>query len=187
MNFNELILKRRSIRKYLDKPVSNEIVLDILDDSIYAPSTGNEQPWKFIIVHNKVLMKKISDHSKSTLLKRINNNPDDYAKKYQHILSKESYNIFYNAPCVVFVLGDAKLKNTKINCSFASCYFMMSATSRGLGTCCINFATVIESGEILNELKIPYGYDIITPIIIGYPDIIPGPPKREMDVLAIIE
>ena len=49
MQLPELLLKRRSIRKYIDKPIAIDVLKEIINDSLLAPSAGNEQPWKYII------------------------------------------------------------------------------------------------------------------------------------------
>ncbi|WDV46918.1 nitroreductase family protein [Clostridiaceae bacterium M8S5] len=187
MNYDELLIKRRSIRKFKNEAVSNEIIIEMINESIYAPSSGNEQSWKFSIVSDIKLMKKISDEAKINILKRIELNANDYAKKYKEMLSNINYNIFYNAPSVVFIFGDKKLKNMIINCSLAASYFMMSATSRNLGTCWINFATEIKSPYLLKELGISENFKIVAPIIIGYPEQIPHiPSRKEPEIIKII-
>ncbi len=66
--FIELLNKRRSIRHFEDKGVSLEIIRKIIKESCLAPSASNGQPWKFIIVNNKDLIKRLSDESKKNLL-----------------------------------------------------------------------------------------------------------------------
>ena len=125
MKFTKLLEKRRSIRKYLDKPVAPEIITSILQDVTLAPSAGNEQPWKFIIVSNRDLVGKISDNCKKNILARIASNPNDYARKYEKMLRKKSFDIFYHAPAVIFILGEASLKNLYVDCALAASYLMM--------------------------------------------------------------
>ena len=50
MLIEEAILKRRSIRKYLDKPVSSEQIRKIIKAGTYAPSGKNSQPWRFTVL-----------------------------------------------------------------------------------------------------------------------------------------
>ncbi|WP_022665537.1 nitroreductase family protein [Desulfospira joergensenii] len=187
MKFNELLEKRRSVRKYQEASVSIEVIQEILNESTLAPNAGNEQPWKFIIVNNKAMLKKISDEGKKNILARIAANPNDYAKKYQSMLQNESFNVFYNAPCLVLILGFSHLKNLYVDCALAASYFMMGAASRGLGTCWVNFGTEIHDPKIRNELSIPDNCTIVAPIILGYPEKIPTAPKRKKaEVLKII-
>ena len=187
MIFDELLKQRRSIRQYQDKPVSIEVIHQILNESTLAPNTGNEQPWKFIIVNNKEIIKRISDESKKNILKRIVANPDDYAKRYQEMLENTSFNVFYNAPCLVMILGYANLKNLYVDCALAASYIMLAAVSRGLGTCWVNLGAEIHDQEMRNELGIPDNCSIVAPIILGYPDKIPPAPKRNApEILKII-
>jgi len=63
MDAIECIATRRSIRRFLDIPVDQETIMTIIEAGTRAPSSGNVQDWKFIVVDNKELMKKISTHS----------------------------------------------------------------------------------------------------------------------------
>lgn len=97
-------------------------------------------------------MKTILDESKVNRLYRIACDPNDYANKYENILGQKDFNIFYNAPCVVYIVGDRNLKNTKVNCTLAASYFMMSATAKNLATCWINFRIYI-SRKMKNSIR----------------------------------
>lgn len=187
MKFDELLKRRRSVRNYQDNPVSVEIVQEIINESTLAPNAGNEQPWKFIIVNNKEMIRKISYESKKNILDRIATHPDDYAKKYQGMLENESFNVFYNAPCLVMILGFSSLKNLFVDCALAAGYFMFSAASKGLGTCWVNLGSEIRDPEMLNALGIPDNCTIVASIVLGYPEKIPPVPSRKApEILKII-
>ena len=187
MTFDELLLNRRSVRKYTDTPVSTEVVRELIRESTFAPNAGNEQPWKFIIVNDSQWLKKISDESKKNILARIAADPDDYAHKYKGMLQNESFNVFYNAPCLVMILGLSSLKNLYVDCALAASYFMMAATSRGLGTCWVNLGAEIKDPEMIGELGIPDNCTIVAPIIVGYPQkLSSAPTRREPEILKII-
>ena len=57
------IFERISVRKYEDKPVEQEKLLQIMKAAMAAPSAGNQQPWEFYIVRNKETIKKLSEAS----------------------------------------------------------------------------------------------------------------------------
>jgi len=188
MNYSDLLKQRRSVRNFEERKVPIEVIKEIITESTYAPTASNTQGWKYIIVNDRSVMKRISDECKKSLLKRIENNPDDYAKRYEKLLMKEDYNIFYNAPSVVFILGEKNYKNLMVDSALAACYFMFSATSRGLGTCWINFAAVIDAIELLDELKISENCQIVAPVVLGYPAKIPSMPKRkEPEILKVFD
>ena len=59
MTFDELLENRRSIRRYQDRPVSVQVVQEMINESTLAPSAGNEQPWKFVVVHDQEMIRKL--------------------------------------------------------------------------------------------------------------------------------
>lgn len=188
MELQEVFQKRRSIRKYQDKPVSTELVRSLINDSTLAPSAGNLQPWKYIIVNNQDMINRIAKESKQSFLERIAADPNDRAKRYEKMLQNEAFHIFYNAPVVVFILGDADSNNLYADCSLAAAYLMLSASNKGLGSCWVNFGTEIHSPDLRNSLGLEPNDKIIAPIALGYPEKVPGIPKRkEANIIRIVE
>ena len=59
MNTYESILTRRSTRKYLNKPVSKELLEKIIETGRYAPSGGNSQSNHFIVIQNKQIIDRL--------------------------------------------------------------------------------------------------------------------------------
>jgi len=69
---SDIIEKRRSIRSYQDKDVSDEKIYDMLEAGMLAPSAGNEQPWHFIIIDDKNIINKIPDiHPYSKMISQV--------------------------------------------------------------------------------------------------------------------
>ncbi|EQG98050.1 nitroreductase family protein [Clostridioides difficile DA00191] len=56
----EVIKNRRSIRTYIDKNIEEDKITEILKSAMQAPSSKNAQPWEFIIVDDKELLKQLS-------------------------------------------------------------------------------------------------------------------------------
>jgi len=187
VTFTEILKLRRSIRNFQDRQVPLDIIKELINESILAPNSGNDQPWKFIIVNNKGLLKRMSDESKKNMLARIVDNPNDRANNYKKVLRNESFNVFYNAPCLVIILGTKEFQNLYADCALAAGYFMMAATSRGLGTCWVNLGAQIRDPKLLHELGVPEDCQIVAPIVVGYPVKIPSVPKRrEPEIIKII-
>lgn len=59
----DAIFERRSIRKYKDTPVEKEKIEKLLRAAMQAPSAGNQQPWEFIVIQDKEMLKKLSQMS----------------------------------------------------------------------------------------------------------------------------
>ncbi len=187
MDFSKLMNQRRSVRDYEEREVSPDLIKQIINDSIQAPSASNIQPWSFVIIHNKEMIKRISDSSKSTILAGIERDPDSPMKGYAEVLKNENFNVFYNAPCLVLIAGPLKRATIAFDCALVACYFMLSSTSRGLGTCWIGQGAEVRDPELLKEIGIPEGYRIYAPLIVGYPKGIPPMPERkEPRILKVI-
>ena len=178
VDFFDLLVKRRSIRDFEDKAVPMDTIKEIITDSCLAPSSGNGQPWKFIVVNNKEWIKKLSDEGKKNMLYFIDKNPDSPLKKYETVLKNKDFNVFYNAPCLVYIAAPKEIRSAQVDCALAACYFMFSAAAQGLGTCWVHMGSDIRDPEILAAIGMPYDCKIVAPIILGYPKGAPPLPTR---------
>jgi nitroreductase len=186
-DFSDLLKARRSIRDFQDKEVALDLVEEMIKESCLAPSSGNGQPWRFIIVNDKVWIERLSDESKKNLLAFLEANPGSPLKKYEQAMKSKTFNVFYNAPCLVFIGGSAAVRSIQVDCALAASYFMFSAAQRGLGTCWVGLGTNIRDLQIKNHIGMHEDYQIVAPIIVGYPRNIPDIPERmEPQILGIV-
>jgi len=187
MNFDELLIKRRAVRDFEDRSVPVELVKKLINDSIKAPYSGNNQAWKFIIVNNREIISRMSDAGKAAILADIATDPDSPMKRYEGHLRNDRFNVFYNAPCLVCIVGMTNDPTAAMDCALAGSYLMLSATANGLATCWVALGAEIRDPVLLNELGMPEGYRIYAPIVVGYPKAIPDMPERkEADIIRII-
>ncbi|MEN6469172.1 MAG: nitroreductase family protein [Smithella sp.] len=187
MTFSELLQKRRAIRDFEEKEVPLKIVEEILQESTLAPSASNNQPCRFAVVSCRKTIKALSDESKANLLgdhaeKKIRLNPD-----YVTMLQNENFNVFYNAPCVIYIVGAKSVGSLDVDCALAASYIMFGAAARDLGTCWVALGANIRDPRIRAELGIPDNYRIVAPIILGYPKAIPPASERHApEILRVI-
>ena len=187
MDFQELLVKRRAIRDYRDKPLPLCIVKDIIQDTVYAPTASNGQPCKFIIIQDRAAMKKLSDESKANFVADLVRDPSSPLKMYEETLRNEAFNVFYNAPCLVYVIGPKNVRSLDLDTALTVAYLMFSAASKGLGTCWIALGANIRNPATVKELGIPEGFRIVAPVILGYPATIPAASERHApDIIKII-
>jgi len=182
-DFQALLRKRRSIREFQDRKVPPELVREIIRETCLAPSAMNGQPWRFSIVSNRETIKRLSDESKRNLLMDLENDPSSPLQRYGDILRDPSFNVFYNAPCVVYICGPSTLGSLDADCSLAACYFMFAAAARNLGTCWIGLGAHLRDPALLKDLGITGDLQIVAPIILGYPQEIPEQPERNEPVI----
>ena len=178
MTFTELLKNRRAIRDFQDKDVPLKIVEEILQESTLAPSASNGQPCRFSIVNCRKTLKALSDESKTNLLEDFAGNRTSLNPSYADMLRNESFNVFYNAPCLIYVIGSKSVGSLDVDCALAASYIMFSAASRGLGTCWVALGAYIRDPKTKALLGIPDGGEIVAPIIIGYPKEIPAASER---------
>ncbi|MEN6318322.1 MAG: nitroreductase family protein [Syntrophaceae bacterium] len=187
MEFKTLLTNRRAIRDFQNKEVPLSLIKDIIQDTCLAPTAMNGQPCKFIIIQTRDYIKKLSDESKRNLLSDLIRNPESPLKNYEPRLRDNQFNVFYNAPCLVYFIGPKNVNSLEIDCALTVAYFMFSATSRGLGTCWIGLGAHIRDNKILDDIGVPKNCEIVAPIILGYPTSIPAASERHApDILKII-
>jgi len=103
MELFEAIQGRKSIRRFKQTPVPDEDVNKILDAGRLAPSANNTQPWSFIVIKDKAVLKKMADAAREMIDRMI-----PYAeseKQAQRLAAYKStyYTFFENAPVVIAV------------------------------------------------------------------------------------
>ena len=101
----ELIKSRRSVRKFQDKPVPEDLLLKALELATWAPNGGNYQPWRFLIVKNKDLINKMADavRAKTELIASW---PE--AKQFGEVVERwrKASDFFRGAPvCIAVLMG----------------------------------------------------------------------------------
>ena len=150
--FLSLVQKRRSIRRYLDKPVEPEKIELLIESALRSPSSKGLNPWELIVVKDKDLLEKLSK-----------------AKPHGASFLK-------NAPLGVVVCADSSKCDVWVeDASIATIFLHLAATSMGLGSCWIQirkrmYDQTKTSQEYIRELlKIPENFKVESIVAIGYP------------------
>ena len=186
-DFFELLKTRRAVRKYKDEDVPVDLLMEIIEDACLAPSSGNRQSWRFIVINDRDTIERLSEESRINLVADLDSNPTSYVKRYEAALRNPKFNVFYNAPSLVIICGDKHSHSLKVDCALAASYLMFSAAARGLGTCWVDLGSRIYDSKLREEIGLTDDLAIVAPIIIGYPEAIPAiPPRNEPVILKTI-
>ncbi|MCX8030515.1 MAG: nitroreductase family protein [Thermodesulfovibrionales bacterium] len=161
MDLFEAIKTRRSIRRFSDKPVSDENITTILDLVRYSPSWANLQCWRFIVVREKDNIKRISELSYvESFLKPMGYKANPATKAIAE------------ASVVIVLCADPTKSGTIWNQPYymtdvgiASQTLMLAVRGLGLGTV---FVGIFEEDAIRNLLNIPSNIRIVGLFPIGY-------------------
>jgi len=181
----EAIKSRRAIRSYEDNPVPELAIETMLEAATYAPSAINIQPRKFTIITNKEEMKRLSDIAKPALLRTLPDAGNQAMSALKKSLTDPKYNIFYDAPLLIYVSG-AKSRFGIYDCTMAAQNMMLTAYSLGIGSCWIGTAVALANEQkIKAELGVPDDHEVHAAIIFGYPKngFPQSPPKHPAEVL----
>jgi len=167
-SIKNIIKGRRSCRDFCDETISRERIESLINDAVWVPNGSNNQPWRFVVITDKSLLKKYSDYAKSDWLSRLKQAPQ--MQQYEKMITDPEYNIFYNAPVLIIVYGNSESFWYVYDCSMVAYNLHLLAEESGLGACWIGFAhNVFSSKETKAELGIPVGHELVAPVIIGRP------------------
>jgi nitroreductase len=104
MDLFDAIRDRKSIRRFKQTPVPEEDITKILDAGRFAPSANNAQPWSFVVIRDRCVIKKMGDGVRIMLDKMVPFAESE--KQAQRLASYKSifYTFFENAPLLIAVL-----------------------------------------------------------------------------------
>ncbi len=181
----EAIKKRRSVRAYETKLIPRNILNAIIDAGNDAPSAQNSQPWRFVVVEDREMKKKLLGAALPQAKKIAEMVKDVDPNRYE--LMKKRYAelpdpVYYSAPAIVFVVGSGRY--AAHSCPLACENMMLAAQSLGLGSCWVGFgAMVTEDPEVRIILELREDETIFGPILLGYPNgETKRPPKKQPQV-----
>ncbi len=171
------IMARRSVRKYLDKPVEHEKLEVIVRAGINAPSGMNRQPWIIRVVEDQQLIADVNEVFKKE-------NPEQVAR------DPNFKNMFRNAPNLICVCTPDDGRG-ELDAGLLGENMMLAAQAMGLGTCClggpVRFLNTNEKCKFfLDRLDIPEGYKLNYILAIGYPDEQPDAKPRDASKVKFI-
>jgi nitroreductase len=161
----EVIRRRRSIRQYAAKQISDSEMNTILEAALFAPSAMNQQKWHFTVVQKKSTLSKMVQIAREN---KLRSKISFLVKKAQ----EDGYHTYYGAPTVVIVSGEEQTKFAELDCAMAAQNIALAAESMGIGSCIMTSAGFLFASakgmEMKKELGIPDGYSHICSIALGY-------------------
>ena len=176
MELKEAIYGRRAVREFTAEPVKENVLRQLIDAAIQAPSAVNQQPWLFSVVQDKALLARISTEAKAHMLKT---SMAAASHHFQSILSNPDFDIFYHAPALVVISAAAEGPWAAEDCALAAENLMLAACAAGLGTCWIGFAqSWLGTPDGKAALKLSNTNVPVAPIIVGHPKTAAAPVPR---------
>ena len=158
MDATTCLLTRRSIRNFVSKKVDDCIIDELLHAGMCAPSTGNQQPWQFLVVDSRDILNRLPEFLPNGAM-----------------LSQ--------AQKAIVVCGDISRETYKgywmVDCSAATQNMLLAAHAQGLGACWLGVYPRKERIAHLQELfQMPQEIIPFSVIALGYTDVKSGPVDR---------
>ena len=182
----KVIQDRRSIRNFTDEPISNQDLDKIMEAARQAPSGENAQPWRFIIVKDEGMRKKMgaiagggssrrftAEFVTQKMQKRFEDLKDEEKKQkaFMKLTSGQVSAFMAEAPVNIVVCGKKDVWDTPYDTSAAIENILLMVTALGLGACwviapCID---IRDEEQIKDLLGIPEGFKAVSILSLGHP------------------
>lgn len=170
----QTILHRRAIRRFDERQIEEELLQQILQAGLYAPSAGGKQGVIFAVCQDKEVNERLGK------IKRANSNPHmatakNYVSKEQPSIADDPklVNAFYDAPTVITMFAPKNFLFSVDDCAVAAENMMLAADSLGIGSCYIGqgWTAFADSygQEILRKWEIRTDYYAVMQLLLGYP------------------
>jgi nitroreductase len=182
MEFLEVLRSRRAVRDFKADAIAPHVLRRLVDAAIQAPSAMNDQPWRFSIVTDPVLLERMSTAAKRHLLDCLHVLPKP--DHFRDIFSDPQLHLFHRAPALIVISADSDNPWVSEDCALAAENLMLAATEMRLGSCWVGFAQAwLNAPEGRRMLGIPLSHRVVAPIVIGFPRApAPAVPRRNPDI-----
>ena len=159
MDFLELVKSRYSVRSYLPRPVGHDKLDRLLEAVRLAPSGSNRQPWKFVVVRDPDVRRRL-------------------------VAACAGQKFIAQAPVVIAGVGlmpdrvmSCDIPGDPVDVAIAMSHLMLAAVAEGLGTCWIG---AFSQGRVREVLGVPGSAAVIGLMTLGYPADNPPPKNRKL-------
>jgi len=194
-DFVQFIRRRRSHRKFKDKPIPQEVLEQLVDVCRYAPTGSNVQDVEMLIIQNREKIQRLSDlttesfekaeailEQRAAALKEAGKELPESMKYSLQVIQRRNERmatrrpaqdtIFHQAPLVLIFHSPEATSAPKDNAVIASTTVALTAMTLGLESCYIGiFEAAASYRPIKEELGLPPGHKIFSVLIMGYPSL----------------
>ncbi len=191
----DVIFRRRSVRVYQKKQVPEYLIRRILEAGRFAPSSGNAQTWKFIVVRDPQMIREMTDDIVQTCQKgmKLLDYTSPGKKRRERLvhwmqkrwpntlhpipffatraIAKGNIGVWHGAPTVILILADKRCPGKPlVDVGITGQNMVLTAHSFGLGACWVGFVEAIaKTAKWKKRLSIQYPYALENSIAVGYP------------------
>jgi len=183
LEFREVVVKRRSVRKFKKDAVPQETLGNVLEAGRWAPSAGNCQPWRFVVVTDAEIKAKIAWNCMRFSKEHWKQFPPERAKYLAARGGSWDKSYMKDTPVLVVVCYQFP-ENMRDELVLGSVWMaienmLLAATDEGLGSCVYTFLNKKEENELKQLLHVSPRDRIACMIQLGYAKTEPPPPSKK--------
>jgi len=169
MDLTEAIYQRRAVRQFSDRPFEPQLVEELLDAAVQAPSAMNQQPWAFGVFHGKKRLQGYSEEAKRHLIATLQ--PCWDVPLRCQVYEDPEYDMFHGAQTLIVIYAKPGKANSAEDCCMAAQNLLLAAHGLGLGTCPIgHLRSWLNLHETKRQLDVPEHLEAVFPLVIGFPN-----------------
>jgi nitroreductase len=183
LEFEELIIKRRSIRKFKKDAVPDKLIRKILEACRWAPSAGNSQPWHIIVITDNDVKTRIAETCTKYSREHWKKFPPDRARYLAARGGTWDKSYMKDIPVLLAVTYKSE-KRFRNELALGSTWIavenmMLAITNDGLASCIYTFLNRTEENKIVKILQVPHTHRIACILQVGYAEAQPPKPLRK--------
>ncbi len=171
----QFLKSRRSIRTYKQKPVSREVLENLLDVARYAPTGHNTQGVKWLVIADKSELHRLAGIVVDWMRFMLEKMPEMALGMHmdttvEHWEQGDDV-ILRGAPTVVIAYGEQDNRMAPASCTIGLTYLELAATGMGLGCCWAGYFNAAASTfpQMKDALALPDGHQSFGAMMVGYP------------------
>lgn len=193
----KVIMERRSIRNFKKQTVPDNLIKRILEAGRFAPTAGNAQPWKFVVIKDQALiteMEKDTIKLSKLLMWFVDYNRNVFRRiflaPYTKFMTRlmpnklhpvpfnllqritaEKTPVYHNAPVMILLMIDKRgVGNSALDAGICGQNMVLAAHSLGLGTCWVGMITVLMMNPLWRKkLGVTSPYELTDCLVLGWP------------------
>jgi nitroreductase len=183
MDIFATIRNRRSVREYKPDPVPREDIEMVLDAARMAPTSGNQQPWKFLVIEEEEQIADLKNACIAAAMDRYKDKEEYEGEEARALLKAkagEYYAKVFSAPVYIVILTDSQSKYPAYNIHdgpLAAGYLMLAARALGYGT--VYMTDSVPEDITTSVLNIPERYRRVCITPLGVPLSWPETPAKK--------
>lgn len=170
----EIILHRRDVRgnRFVDKPVEQSVIDQLLKAALHAPSVGYSQPWEFVLIRDHAIRQQVKnsfDSSNTAAQPVFGDRQEQYSRLRLEGIMESAINmaVFYK-PSTGPVLGQTAMAEVglySVVCAIQNMWLMARAYNLGLG-----WVSILDADKVSRILHAPDDHQLVAYLCIGYTD-----------------